>query len=212
VRRVFLDPAAPQRDAIEEAATWIHHSGVVAIPTDTLYGLAASPFDATAVARIFQVKGRAAERALPLIAADIAQVIRHIGPLSAQAERLVARFWPGPLTLLVPAPTSLAAGVSGGTGRVGVRVPANDIARRVCMAVGHPITATSANISGAFATADPDIVERALGRTIDLLLDSGPTPGGAPSTIVDVGQGEPVLVRIGAIRWEDIQACLRCPA
>jgi L-threonylcarbamoyladenylate synthase len=164
------------------------------------------------VARIFEAKGRAAERALPLIAADVAQVIRHIGPFSAKAERLAARFWPGPLTLLVPAPAALVAGVSGGTGRVGVRVPANDIARRVCAAVNHPITATSANISGASATADPDVVERTLGQTIDLLLDAGPTRGGAPSTIVDVSQGDPVLVRIGATPWDDIQRCLRCPA
>jgi L-threonylcarbamoyladenylate synthase len=211
VRRLFVDPGAPQRDAIEEAATWIRHGGVVAIPTDTLYGLAASPFDPAAVARIFEVKGRLAERALPLIASDLAQVIRHVAPLSATAERLAGRFWPGPLTLLLPAPAALAAGVTGGTGRVGIRVPADDIARRICACVGHPVTATSANISGTPATADPGDVEETLGAVIDLLIDAGPTPGGAPSTIVDVSGEAPALIRAGALSWDDIQTCLQSP-
>ena len=97
MRRVFVDPEAPQRDAIEEAATWIRRGGLVALPTDTLYGLAADPFSNAAVTRLFEAKGRAAERALPLIAADSAQVAAHLGRLSAEAERLAATFWPGPV-------------------------------------------------------------------------------------------------------------------
>jgi L-threonylcarbamoyladenylate synthase len=203
---VFVDPDAPQRDAIQEAAQWILSGGVVAVPTDTLYGLAADPFSPDAVARIFAVKGRAAERALPLIAADAAQVAAHLGPFSAMAERIAARFWPGPLTLLVSAPASLARDVTGGTGKVGVRVPANDVARAICAVARRPITATSANISGDPATADPDDVERTLGLRIDLLIDTGLTPGGAASTIVDVTGAEPVLIRAGAIPWQDILA------
>ena len=130
--------------------------GLVALPTDTLYGLAADPFSAAAVARVFAVKGRAAERALPLIAADAAQVAAHLGRLPAAGQRLAERFWPGPLTLLMPAPRALARDVTGGTGRVGVRVPADAVARAICAEAGRPITATSANISGEPATADPD--------------------------------------------------------
>jgi L-threonylcarbamoyladenylate synthase len=206
MRRVFVDPESPQRDAIQEAAKWILNGGIVAVPTDTLYGLAADPFSADAVARIFAVKGRTAERALPLIAADAAQVSAHFGPLSAMAQRMAARFWPGPLTLLVPAPASLARDLTGGTGKVGVRVPANDVARAICAMAGRPITATSANISGDPATSDPADVERTLGHRIDLLIDTGLTPGGAPSTIVDVTGAEPVLIRAGAIPWQDILA------
>src|ERR1700704_4488088 len=103
MRRVFVDPESPQRDAIQEAAKWILSGGVVALPTDTLYGLAVDPFSPAAVARVFQVKGRAAERALPLIAADRQQVPTQLGPLSAPSARLAERFWPGPLTLLVAA-------------------------------------------------------------------------------------------------------------
>jgi L-threonylcarbamoyladenylate synthase len=208
VRRVFVDPGAPQRDAIEEAAKWILNGGLVAIPTDTLYGLAADPFSAEAVARVFAVKGRDADRALPLIAADISQATLHLGRLSDAGERLAERYWPGPLTLLVRAPRTLAGDVHGGTGKVGVRVPHDVVAQAICRAVGAPITATSANISGARATADPAEVERTLGRRIDLLIDTGLTPGGAPSTIVDATVTPPILVRAGAIQWNEIQTWL----
>jgi L-threonylcarbamoyladenylate synthase len=208
MRRVFVDPGSPQRDAIQEAAKWILSGGVVAIPTDTLYGLAVDPFSADAVARVFAVKGRSAERALPLIAADAAQVAAHLGRLSGDGERLTARFWPGPLTLLVAAPRALVRDVSGGTGKVGVRVPADDVARAICAAVGRPITATSANVSGEAATSDPATVERTLGDRIDLLIDTGPTPGGAPSTIVDATGERTALVRAGALAWDEIQAWL----
>lgn len=208
MRRVFVDPGAPQRDAIDEAARWIRLGSIVAMPTDTLYGLAADPFNAAAVARIFAVKGRAATSALPLVAADAAQIARHLGPLPELAVRLAGHFWPGPLTMLMPAARQLARDVSGGTGKVGVRVPADDIARAVCAASGHPVTATSANVTGEPAPATPDEVERTLGDRIEFLLDAGPTRGGAPSTIVDVTSGEPQLVRAGAISWDEIYAWL----
>jgi L-threonylcarbamoyladenylate synthase len=208
MRRVFVDPDAPQRDAIEEAAKWILNGGLVAIPTDTLYGLAVDPFSADAVARVFAVKGRAAGRALPLIATDVAQVEAHLGRLPEAGQRLAARFWPGPLTLVVSAPRALARDVTGGTGNVGVRVPADAVARAICEEAGRPITATSANLSGEPATPDPDQVERALGDRLDLLIDTGLTRGGAPSTIVDVTRADPALVRAGAISWDEIQAWL----
>jgi L-threonylcarbamoyladenylate synthase len=208
MRRVFVDPKSPQRDAIQEAATWILDGGLIALPTDTLYGLAADPFSAAAIARVFAVKGRTAERALPLIAAEAAQVAEHLGRLPEAGRRLADRFWPGPLTLLVSAPGRLVRDVTGGTGKVGVRVPADAVARAICAETGRPVTATSANVSGEPATADPDQVERTLGDRLDLLIDTGMTPGGAPSTIVDVTGAEPVLVRAGAIAWDDIQGWL----
>ena len=208
---MFVDPRAPQRDAIQEAAAWILRGGVVALPTDTLYGLAVDPFRADAVARLFAVKGRDADRAVPLIAADVPQVVAHLGPLPPIAARLAERFWPGPLTLLVEAPSSLASDVTGGTARVGVRVPADAVARAVCGVAGRPITATSANLSGQPATADPDDVERTLADRIDLLLDTGRAPGGAPSTIVDVTASGLRLVRAGAISLDDIRIWLDAP-
>jgi L-threonylcarbamoyladenylate synthase len=132
----------------------------------------------------------------------------HLGALSDIGQRLAARFWPGPLTLLVPASPALARDVTSGTGRVGVRVPADPIARAICRAVGRPMTATSANRSGQPATPDPDVVERTLGEDIDMLVDVGLTPGGPPSTIVDITEQAPRLVRAGAIAWEEIDAWL----
>jgi len=207
MRRLIVDAASPSAEAIGEAASAIARGDVVAVPTDTLYGLAADPFSADAVARVFAVKGREAARALPLIAADADQVAARIGALGPVASRLAAAFWPGPLTLLLAAPPALAAAVSGGTGRVGVRVPAHEVARAICRAAGRPLTATSANLSGEPASGDPDVVARSLGDRVGLLLDAGRTPGGPPSTIVDATGPAPRLVREGAIRWEEVLAC-----
>ena len=114
------------------AAEVIAAGGVVAIPTDTLYGLAVDPFNAPAVAKVFVVKGRSGERALPLVATDREQVARWFGELGRTGSRLANCFWPGPLTLLLPASDTLAAEVTGGTGRVGVRVPAHAVTRALC--------------------------------------------------------------------------------
>lgn len=195
------------------AAAVIRAGGLVAFPTDTLYGLAADPFNPSAVRRIVLAKGRPPDRAMPLVAADLAQVAEQIGPLTPLARRLADRFWPGPLTILVPAPPTIAAGVSAGTGRVGVRVPAHAVARDLSRSSASVLVATSANRSGQTAPADPDDLAESLAAAIDMLIDSGPTQGGPPTTIVDViadATGEAVrLVRAGAISWEDIDACLR---
>ena len=209
VRRIVVDQAVVNARALDEAVQAIHSGGVIAMPTDTLYGLGADPFRADAVARVFQVKRRSTDKALPLLAADAGQVVEHLGALPPLAARLASRFWPGPLTLLVAAPRALVAGVSADTGKVGVRVPAHRVARALCAACGVPLTATSANLSGEAPSADPDEVVRALGSRIDVLVDAGTTPGGPPSTIVDATGAEPMLVRAGAIPWEAIEACWR---
>src|SRR4051812_28059699 len=120
MRRIFVDPAAPQTDAIQEAAKWIVNGGIVALATDTLYGLVVYPVNRAAGARLFDVKGRAAARALPLIAADVAQVEACLGRLTPLARRIAGRYWPGPLTIVLAAPASLPGGVTGGGSTVGV--------------------------------------------------------------------------------------------
>src|SRR5262249_54993925 len=124
------------------------------------------------------------------------------------ARRLADQFWPGPLTLLLPAPAGVAQAVASGTGRVGVRVPADTVARALCAAFGRPLTATSANVSGEVARADPGEVARRWQDRIDMLLDAGRTRGGEPSTIVDVTATPPALIRAGAIPWSAIDECL----
>ncbi|PWT79375.1 MAG: threonylcarbamoyl-AMP synthase [Blastocatellia bacterium] len=209
MQRVIVDPIQPDLAALEPAAFMIRSGGIVAMPTDTLYGLAADPFDTDAVARIFAIKGRDAARPLPLIAADREQVAARIGLLSTMSQQLAARFWPGPLTLLLAAPAGLADNVTGGTGTVGIRVPAHAVARALCRICTSPLTATSANLSGYTPLADPDEVERALRDRIDVLIDAGPTPGGPSSTIVDATGSSLRLVRAGAIAWPDILASVQ---
>ena len=204
--RVAVDASAPEPDALARVVSVLRSGGVAAIPTDTLYGLAVNPFDTQAVGRLFTIKSRATEKAVPLVAADAAQVEALLGQLTPLAARLAARFWPGPLTLVVRAPASLAVDVTGQSGTVGVRVPAQAVTRALCAAAGWPLTATSANISGEPATSDPADVERRLGTRIDVLVDAGPTPGGPPSTIVDATGEEPRLIRAGAIAWQDVLA------
>lgn len=206
--RLAVDALRPDPVSIERAAMSLHRGGVVAIPTDTLYGLAVDPFNAAAVARIFEIKRRPDERALPVVAADVVQVRAWIGEMGPMANRLAERFWPGPLTLVMRAPQALAPGVSGDRETVGVRVPAHAVTRALCAAFARPLTATSANFSGEPATADPNEVAMRLADCLDVLLDAGPTPGGPASTVVDVTGAEPRLIRSGAVAWDDVQACV----
>jgi L-threonylcarbamoyladenylate synthase len=206
--RLSIDPFAPDPAVVEAAARAIKRGGIVAMPTDTLYGLAANPFCVPALAAIRQLKERSAERAIPLVAADVDQIAATLGVLPMLARLLAARFWPGPLTMLMLAPERLPAEVTGGTGRVGVRVPAHAVTRALCAACDMPLTATSANKSGQPATNDPGAVAALLGAGLDVLLDAGVTPGGPPSTIIDVTDATPRVIRQGAIPWESIQSCL----
>jgi L-threonylcarbamoyladenylate synthase len=208
-RRLLVDPHAPDPAAIRLAADAVRDGRVVAYPTDTLYGLAVDPRRADAVARVFALKARAPDRALSLIAADVAQVEATLGPLGETERRLADACWPGPLTLVIRGPVTLAQEVTGADGTIAVRVPAHGVARALARAVAHPVTATSANRSGRDAHATPDEVAAALGDSIALLLDAGPTPGGPPSTIVGVNEGGARLLRAGAIPFARVLELLQ---
>jgi L-threonylcarbamoyladenylate synthase len=196
--------------ALVEAVIVLARDGVVAIPPDTLYGLAVDPLSAAAIARLMAVKGRSAEQAIALIGADIAQVIADLGALPPVAQKLASKYWPGPLTLLVPRPPSMPAELTGGSPLVGVRVPNDDAARELCRFWGHVLTATSANLSGEPASNDPDHIARVFeDRDVGLLLDRGKTPGGPPSTVVRAADDEIRLIRPGVIAWDEVQECVR---
>lgn len=205
--RIVVDPHLPAADAIAQAAALIQRGGTVVIPTDTFYGVAADPRNAQAVRRIFSAKGRPDGRPLLLVAADLEQVERVVGAVSAGARRLAQSFWPGPLTMLFRAPSGLAEAVTAGSGRVGIRVPAHAATRAVCAAAGFAVTATSANLSGEPATGDPAALSASLLAEVDALLDGGATPGGGASTIVDVVDTAPRLIRDGVIPWPQVEAC-----
>jgi L-threonylcarbamoyladenylate synthase len=181
------------------AVEWLRAGGVVAMPTDTFYGLAVDIRNASAVRQLFALKGRDARAALPLIAADIAQVVACGGRLEAREAALAQAFWPGPLSIVREAPSWIVPEVHGGHRTVAIRIPAHLVARRLCEAWGGVLSATSANVSGAPSV---DRVE-ALGAIAQdprvFVIDAGVTPGGLPSTLVDVRAARPVLLREGAI-------------
>lgn len=207
--RIPIDPALPAASLLDLAARVIGRGELVVIPTDTFYGIAADPFNAAAVRRVFEVKGRQSGQPLPLIAGSVEQVATHVGPLSSVAARLAAMFWPGPLTLVVRAPGTLAPGVASGGGTVGIRVPDHAVARGLCAAATTLLTATSANLTGRPPSADPDEAIAGLEDRVAVLVDAGVTPGGLPSTIVDVSEGAPRLIRAGAVSWKEIERCVK---
>lgn len=188
--------------AVQPAVEALRNGQVVAYPTDTFYGLAVDPGNGDAVTRLFALKGRALDKAIPLIAGSVDQV-RAWTRMTPLGERLAGAFWPGPLTLVLSAAHAIDSRVLGDRGTVAIRVPDEPVARALASMAGCPVTSTSANLSGQLPTADPAEVERTL-AAIDLLLDGGLTRGGAPSTIVDATGAGPVLLRAGAIAWERV--------
>jgi L-threonylcarbamoyladenylate synthase len=193
---------------VREAAEVLRRGGLVAYPTETFYGLGALARDGAAVARLARVKGRPDGKPLPLLAADRAQV-DEVAEVGAAAGRLAAAFWPGPLTLVLPARAGLAPAIEAGTGTVGIRVPGSEVARLLARLAGGAVVSTSANLSGAPPPAAPAELDPALAARLDLVLDGGRAPGGRPSTVVAV-DGEGVrLVRDGAVPLGDVLAALR---
>lgn len=193
---------------VERLAAVLRSGGVVAYPTETFYGLGALARDAAALERLARAKGRPEGKPLPLVAADLAMA-EAVAVVDGLARRLVDRFWPGPLTLVLPARVGLPDPITGGTGTVGIRVPGSEVARALCRAAGGPVVSTSANPSGApppaaVADLDPGLVAR-----IDGVLDAGPAPGGLPSTVVAVEGGRLRLLREGAVAWALVERAAR---
>ena len=198
-----VSPREPDPLVLERAADILHRGGILALATDTLYGLAADPCSEEAVEKLFEAKGRGERMPIPLIAADLAQA-REMGEFGAIELRLAAEFWPGPLTIVVPARPGVVARVLAGGTTVGIRVPSHEVARALAARMGRCLTATSANLTGRPAPATADEIDPALLARIDAVLDSGPAPGGSPSTIVGVKSGRPELLRAGAIAWDRV--------
>ena len=201
-----VDRLAPDPDAVRRAARLLAEGGIVAYPTDTLYGLAVDPRRADAVERLFGAKGRPAAMAVPLIAADSEQIARHAGRLTPLARTLAGHFWPGPLTLVVAASAALTPRLLAGGATVAVRVPDHAVARALAATLGHPVTATSANRSGAPPATTAAAAAAAVGSELACVLDAGPAEVTTPSTIVDARGPAPVLLRPGAVAWDRVLA------
>lgn len=202
MRRVEVDAIDPDPAAIALAVEALRAGRVVAYPTDTLYGLAVDPRDDGAVERLFALKGRDARVAVPLVASSLQQAMQA-GELGPREQRVAQAYWPGPLSIVVPARDSLARSALGGGRTVALRVPAHAVARQLAAQLGFCVTATSANATGQPPAATADAVAIAL-PGVDLLLDGGDAPGGAPSTIIAFDRDRPVLLRAGAIPWDRV--------
>jgi L-threonylcarbamoyladenylate synthase len=194
-----VDPAGPDHGALARAAAVLREGGLVAFPTETFYGLGASARDPVAVRRIFAVKGRDEGKPLLVLVDSLAMVDTVAAAVSGAARALMARHWPGPLTLVLPARADVPAEVTAGTGTIGVRWSPHPVARGLVRALGGPLTAPSANRQGAAPPATAAEVLAAFEGAIDLVLDGGPTAGGAPSTVVDVTGPTPRVLRAGAL-------------
>lgn len=203
-RRLVVDREHVTTAGLRGAAAWLAQGGIVAYPTDTVYGLAVDPASDTALHSLFDLKGRDPAMAVPLIASSRAQVEQAFGVLTGSSAALADTFWPGPLSLVLDAPSWVSPAVHGGRGTAAVRVPDHGVARALAEAFGGPVTATSANRSGAPPAVDVAALDWLASDARVLVVDGGATSGGPPSTIVDARGPEPQCLRAGAIAWDRV--------
>jgi L-threonylcarbamoyladenylate synthase len=197
--RLKIDPGKPDEEKLAEAVRVLREGGVVAFPTETFYGLGADARNETAVEKIFRIKGRNFRNPLSVIVAHGEELIPLVEEIPAAATILMQKFWPGPLTLIFRASSTVLPRLTADTGKIGIRVSSHRIATLLAAGLAGPLTATSANPSGGTECSSADAVIRALGDLPDAVIDGGATPGGAGSTILDVTFFPPRILREGAI-------------
>ena len=193
---------------IRRAALAIRRGEVIAIPTDTVYGLAADPFQIKAVEKIFRMKQRPASKPVLLLIASLASLRELAANIPASFDAIAKAFWPGRLTVILPAGKRVPRVVTGGTGTVAVRLPASPVVRALVRASGRPLTGTSANIPGRPAARTAAEVADQLGNSVYYVVDSGRARSARPSTILDLS-GRPRIVRAGAISEAELAKYLR---
>ena len=194
-----VDPRDPEPAAIALAAAVLQAGRLVAFPTETFYGLGADALDADAVARVFEVKGRPEDKPLLVLVDSVEMVTRLAAGVPEGARALMARHWPGALTLVLPAAARIPASLTGGTGTVGVRMPGHAVARALVTAAARPVTAPSANPSAAPPPVTAAAVRGYFDGRVELILDGGPTAGGAGSTVADCTVWPPRILRQGPV-------------
>lgn len=192
---------------IKKAVRLLKQGGLIAFPTETYYGLGVDPFNKEALQRLFKVKRRDVDKAVLVLVADQSQVERFAYSIPADFNKLMASFWPGPLTLVFPARSNVPELLTGGTETVGIRQSPNSIAIKLVQEFAGPITATSANRSGATPATTAAEVDENFGSEVDLIIDGGATPGGQGSTLVGFDQ-EIFCIRAGKIPFETIRNSL----
>jgi L-threonylcarbamoyladenylate synthase len=188
-----------------EAKRLINAGRLIALPTETFYALAAHPFQEGALESLFALKDRPPEKPVLLLVANPEMLVSVAAAIPETAAALIKQFWPGPLTLILPARPELSRRLTGGDGTVGVRQPRQPVTCRLIHYLGHPVTGTSANRSGEPPLVLAMDVERKFGEATPLIVDAGPCPGGQPSTIVNLALDPPRLVRPGAVSLADLR-------
>jgi L-threonylcarbamoyladenylate synthase len=204
---VEINPEAPQQELLERAAALIRRGRVVAIPSDALYTLVADPFSLRAVSQVFKAKGREPHRSLPLLVRDALMAEDFAGELNNRFSILTRRFWPGPLTIIVPASAKLPLKVTGNTGRLAMRQSRSVVANQLIAMLNHPLISTSANISGSPTCRSGIEVFGMMDGRVDLVLDGGACTGPGATT-VDITEPMWKVIRAGAIEEKEIAECL----
>jgi L-threonylcarbamoyladenylate synthase len=194
-----VDADRPDPEALDAAAAVLKSGGTVAFPTESFYGLGAAALAPEAVRRVFRLKGRPESKPLLVLVDSVERALALAADVGPGARELMARHWPGPLTLVLRAAAAVPAEVTAGSGTVGLRVPGHAVALGLVRAAGIPVTAPSANPSGGAPPTRADEVARALGAGVDLILDGGVTAGGVGSTVADCTVWPPRILRQGPV-------------
>ncbi len=201
LKTIYLRAGGPA--AIAEAAACLHRGLPVVFPTDTVYGVGVMPFDEIAIERLYALKGRPADKGIPILLSDpiyLERVARIVPPV---AQSLIERFWPGPLTLIVPRASGLPELISPND-TIAVRIPDHEVARALIREVGGAVATSSANLSGQEPAHTGEAAMAALQGLVAAVLDDGPTPGSRPSTIVNCTSMQPVVLREGPLSAADL--------
>ncbi len=193
-----------ENEIIRNAAAIISRGGVIAYPTETIYGLGADATNEQAIRKIFEIKGRNFSNPVSLIIGRREDVHPLVRAIPKTAQKLMDAFWPGPLTIVFEAAGCVSPLLTAKTGKIGIRLSGHDGARQIALAAGKPLTATSANLSGLPECATADEVIAQLGDRLDAVVDLGNTSGTAGSTIIDTTTEQPVILRAGVISREEI--------
>jgi len=187
-------------DVLSECVQALNEGKVVAFPTETFYGLGVKYDNEEALRRLYKIKNRPLEKAMPLIIGDISLVEKVAEPLSTLEKEIMQRYWPGPLTIILKAKDGLSEYLTAGTGKVALRIPGESFGLELAKKAGFPITATSANPSGSPPADSAEMILKYFATEIDILVDGGRTRGYEPSTIVEVVGGQIKLIRKGVIK------------
>ena len=206
--KVSVDPDHPEPGPINGAANVVLSGGILAFPTDTSYGLGVNPYEDGAVSKVYKLKQRKSDKPLILLLSSPEQLEDLAQEISEDAKRLIEHFWPGPLTLIFPVSEELKGFLIGDTGKVGVRIPGNLIARKLIDACRIPVTATSANKSGQPSAKSAQDILDYFGNSVNMVLDGGPSTSEMESTVLDLTTTPFSLIREGRISADRIKAII----